>query len=144
MTHMPSYQISLTPTKRAAGRFIAAVRREIQKAFAEERACSGMTQAAIANALEVHRSVIHRQIVGHENLTLGRVGEIACVLGRDIVFHLVKPEECSNHFFPAPIVSCENAPPQSAGISTVPASGVVVTPISNPGMLQSPWNPQRA
>ena len=107
---MPSYQISLTPHKQAAGRFISKVRRELQKALAEEHLAHGTTQASIATALDVNRSVIHRQIVGHENLTLGRVGEIAEVLGRTIVFALVKPEECSNYH-------TESAAPASQAIT---------------------------
>ena len=83
---MPSYQISLTPHKRTAGRLVAAVRREIQKALAEEHAEHGTTQASIAAELGVNGSVIHRQIMGLENLTLGSVGEIASALGRDPLF----------------------------------------------------------
>lgn len=85
---MPSYQISLTPHKRAAGRFIAMVRREIQKALAEEQAKRGTTQASVAAELGVNRSVIHRQIMGLENLTLGTVGEIASALGREPLFSI--------------------------------------------------------
>jgi hypothetical protein len=97
MIQMPSYQISLTPTKRAAGRLIALVRREIQKALAEEHAEHGTTQASIAAALDVNRSVIHRQVMGLENMTIGRVGEIANVLGREVQFSLVKPEDGSGN-----------------------------------------------
>ena len=96
---MPSYQISLTPHKRKAGRFIAAVRREIQKALAEEHAQHGTTQASVAAELGINRSVIHRQIMGLENLTLGSVGEIASALGRDPLF-LMPPQSAasrSNH-----------------------------------------------
>jgi hypothetical protein len=71
-------------------------RRELQKAIVEE----GVTQASIASELDVNRSVIHRQIVGYENLGVGRVGEIASVLGRVPFFRLLKPAECSNYFVP--------------------------------------------
>jgi len=64
------------------------VRREIQKALAEEQVKTGITQASIANDLGVNRSVIHRQIMGLENLTLGTVGEIASALGRDPQFSM--------------------------------------------------------
>jgi hypothetical protein len=95
---MQSYQISLTLHERAAGRFISTVRREIQKALAEEHAAHGATQASLAAALNVNRSVIHRQIMGFENLTLGTVGALASALNRDIEFHLC-PVECTggNH-----------------------------------------------
>jgi hypothetical protein len=88
---MQSYQISLTLHKRLAGRFISLVRREIQKALAEEGSSRGVTQASIAAELGVNRSVIHRQIMGLENLTLSSVGEIASVLGREPLFSLLKP-----------------------------------------------------
>jgi hypothetical protein len=97
---MQSYQISLTPPKRAAGRFIALVRREIQKALAEEHAANGTTQASVASALGVNRSVIHRQIMGFDNLTIGTVGEISHALGRQITFALVKSEEASVGNYP--------------------------------------------
>lgn len=87
---MAKFRISLTPAKRTAGRFSASVRRELQKALAEEHQTRGLTQAGIAAELGVNRSVIHRQIVGHENMTIGRVGEIAGVLGREPSFSLPK------------------------------------------------------
>jgi ribosome-binding protein aMBF1 (putative translation factor) len=62
---MQSYQILLSTPRRAAGRFIATVRREIQKALAEEHASNGITQASIAAALNVNRSVIHRVFSGN-------------------------------------------------------------------------------
>lgn len=34
---MLSFQLSITPSKSAAGRFISLVRRELQKAFTEEQ-----------------------------------------------------------------------------------------------------------
>jgi hypothetical protein len=87
---MAKFRIALTPAKRTAGRFAATVRRELQKALAEEHKSRGLTQAGIAFELGVNRSVIHRQIVGHENMTIGRVGEIAGVLGREPNFSLPK------------------------------------------------------
>ena len=99
---MQSYQISLTPHKRAAGRFIAKVRREIQKAFVEEQAKNGTTQAGIAAELGVNRSVVHRQIMGFENLTLGTVGEIASVLGREPLFSLPPLSTSGSNHAPVP------------------------------------------
>lgn len=79
---MPSFQITLTPSKRAAGRFVLKVRRQLQKAFADESARRGLTQAAIADAIGVHRSVINRELRGNKDITLGRVAELAWALGR--------------------------------------------------------------
>jgi transcriptional regulator with XRE-family HTH domain len=79
---MPSFQITVSPNRRAAARFIETVRRMLQKAFVEENRKSGITQSDIARKIGVHRSVISRELRGYENLTLGRVAELAWALGR--------------------------------------------------------------
>lgn len=88
---MTSFQISITPNKRAAARFVTNVRRAIQKALAEENAKSGVTQSDLARAIGVHRSVINREIRGQKDLTLGRVAELAWAMGRKPFFELEKP-----------------------------------------------------
>ena len=88
---MTSFQISLTPSRRAAARFVTRVRREVQKALAEENAKTGITQSEIARKIGVHRSVIHREIRGNEDLTLGRLAELAWALGRQPLFLLREP-----------------------------------------------------
>lgn len=85
---MPSFQITVTPSRRTAARFVTSVRRAIQKALAEERVKSGITQSQIARAIGVHRSVINREINGYKDLTLGRVAELAWALGRKPLFSL--------------------------------------------------------
>jgi transcriptional regulator with XRE-family HTH domain len=87
---MSSFQITITPSKRAAGRFVSKVRRAIQKALAEEEQAQGTTQSDIARSIGVNRSVISREIRGHKDLTLGRVGEIAWALRRMPSFELLK------------------------------------------------------
>jgi transcriptional regulator with XRE-family HTH domain len=77
-----SLRISLSPSKRAAGRFINRVRRGLQKALAEEEKSKGLKQAEIARKIGVHRSVIHRQLNGYEDMTMGRVAELAWAMGR--------------------------------------------------------------
>ena len=88
---MPSFQITLSPTKRAAGRFVYGVRRKLQKAYAEEQKKRGLTQTAIAAEIGVHRSVINRELRGAKDITLGRVAELAAALGRTAVIEF--PEE---------------------------------------------------
>ena len=88
---MQSSQIALAPSRRAAGRFIAKVRRKILEALVEEHAASGMTQSDIARVINVHRSVINRELRGRKDITLGRVAELAFALGRAPSFELVKP-----------------------------------------------------
>src|SRR3569832_2852442 len=87
---MTSFQITISPTRRAAARFIATVRRAIQQALVEEYKDRGLTQADIARVLKVHRSVINREIRGDKDLTRGRIGELAHALGRDPTFSLPK------------------------------------------------------
>src|SRR5665811_218708 len=76
-----SFQITLTPSRRAAGRFIAHVRRSFQRLLAEEKARAGISQSDIARMIGVHRSVINREIRGKKDITLGRVAELAWALG---------------------------------------------------------------
>jgi plasmid maintenance system antidote protein VapI len=89
---MESFQISITPTRRAATRFIAKVRRSLLKALVEENELSGLTQTDVANTIGVHRSVVNRELRGMKDMTLGRVAELAFSIGREIEFELVKPE----------------------------------------------------
>jgi DNA-binding transcriptional regulator YdaS (Cro superfamily) len=85
---MPSFQISVSPSRRQAARFVGRVRRSIQKALAEENAKTGLTQSDMARAIGVHRSVINREIRGMKDLTLGRVAELAYAMGRRPRFEL--------------------------------------------------------
>lgn len=85
---MPSFQITIEPNRRAAARFVSKVRRTIQKAFAEEQKKRGLSQADIARAIGVNRSVINRELKGFKDITLGRVAELAWVLDRVPSFDL--------------------------------------------------------
>lgn len=85
---MSSFQISLTPSKKAAARYVTAVRRALQKALTEENKKSGLTQTEIARAIGVHRSVINRELRGQKNITLSRVAELAWALNRNPNFVL--------------------------------------------------------
>jgi len=88
---MTSYRFSISPKSRTVGRFLGRVRRELQRAFAEEKRARNLTQAEIARALGVDRAVVNRQLMGTENIGLRRVAEFAWVLGRDLHFSLEKP-----------------------------------------------------
>lgn len=90
---MTSFQIAISPSKRAAGRFISKVRRALQRALVEEQAITGINQSAVAEAIGVHRSVVSRELNGRQDITLGRVAELAWAMGREIEFQLVKPEQ---------------------------------------------------
>ena len=97
---MTSLQISISPSKRAAGRFVSRVRRAIQKAMAEENDKRGLTQSDVARALGVHRSVISREINGFADLTLSRAAELAWALGRKPSFDLLEPVAIQNTNLP--------------------------------------------
>jgi hypothetical protein len=85
---MPSFQTSTKPSRRAAARFVTGVRRKILKALEEEQQKRGLKQTDIARAIEVHRSVINRELRGKKDLTLGRVAELAWAMKRVPTFDL--------------------------------------------------------
>lgn len=84
---MPSSQIALTAPKRAAARFIVMVRRKLLQALVDEGA-RGLNQSQIAQTIGVHRSVINRELRGVQDITLGRIGELAHAMGRRPIFEL--------------------------------------------------------
>lgn len=103
---MTSFQITISPTRRSAARFIASVRRAIQQALVEEYKERGLTQSDIARIIKVHRSVINREIRGDKDLTLGRIGELAHALGRHPSFSLPKKKlRDGANVTPPPIVT---------------------------------------
>jgi predicted transcriptional regulator len=79
---MTSFRIGLDSRRRAVGRFVGGVRRELQRAFLEEKAEVGLTQSGLARILGVNRSVVSRQLQGRENLTLETVAEYAWAMRR--------------------------------------------------------------
>lgn len=88
---MSSYVFDIGEKARKVSRFIGEVRSELQNALSEEKAYRKLTQQDIATLIGVNRSVINRQLIGRENLTLRSVAELAWALGRDIEFRLHKP-----------------------------------------------------
>jgi DNA-binding CsgD family transcriptional regulator len=87
---MPSFQITLTPNRRAAARFIGQVRRALQKAYIEEQTARGLSQSEIARALKVHRSVINRELKGLRDISVGRVAELSWAMGRKPLLSLTQ------------------------------------------------------
>lgn len=85
---MTSFQLSVSPHRRAAARFVDDVQRSIQKAFAQS---PDISQTDIANALGVHRSVINRQLRGTREMSLSRAAELSCIMGYAPIFTLEKP-----------------------------------------------------
>jgi plasmid maintenance system antidote protein VapI len=87
---MNLYLYDIGERARRAGRFIGHVRAELQKAWLLEKASRNITQQQIATVLDVDRSVINRQLMGYENLTLRSVAGLAWALGWEPVFYLQK------------------------------------------------------
>lgn len=116
---MTSFQISVSPSRRAAARFVMQVRRAFQKALAEEARASGLTQAEIARRLSVHRSVISRELMGTKDITLGRVGELASAMGRQPTFELPRIGVVDGSNAPRPQFIYTNTP-TSSGMGCIP------------------------
>src|SRR6266853_2331417 len=105
---MTSYQITISPSRRAGVRYIGKVRRAIQQALMED----GITQSELARKLGVHRSVISREIRGEKDLTLSRVGELAYEMGRRADFAMPKRAVAHGTNIPTKI-EIENPPASS-------------------------------
>lgn len=116
---MLSFQISITPHRRAATRFIGKVRRSLLKALAEENAARGLTQSDIARVVDVHRSVINRELRGYKDITLGRVAELAFAMGRTPEFALPKAATKAGSNIPAPVIPTTVLQPLKTSNSTV-------------------------
>ena len=102
---MNLYTFDIGEKARAVGRFIGEVRAELQMALAEEKQSRKLTQQKIATMIGTDRSVINRQLMGYENLTLRRVAELAWAMGWEIVFQLKKPQADAQKLVFTPIKS---------------------------------------
>ena len=78
---MISYVYDIGERARSVSRFISDTRSELQNILMAEKESRNLTQQAIAQKLGVNRSVINRQFMGQENLTLRTIGELAWALG---------------------------------------------------------------
>ena len=90
---MSLFQTGVGPSRRAGNRFISAVRRALQTAFAEEAKKNGLSQAELARRRGVNRSVVTRELRGVENMTLRSVAEAAWAMGRVAKLEIVAPAQ---------------------------------------------------
>jgi hypothetical protein len=87
---MNLYVFDIGEPARKVSRFIGQVRAELRRALVSEKASRKLSQQQIATMIGTSRSVINREIMGLENLTLRRVAELAWALDWEIVFYLRK------------------------------------------------------
>lgn len=107
---MISYLFDIGERGRKVARFVGHVRAELQKALAAEKKSRKLTQQQIATAIGTNRSVINREIMGYENLTVRRVAELAWALGWEIDFKLRKPDTTPQVLtLPTPIRSLQQS-----------------------------------
>lgn len=95
---MPSFQFDIGNRSRTVGRFIGHVRSELQRAFLVEKATRKLSFQGLASLLNINRSVVHRQIMGVENMTLRSVAELAWAMGWEPAFSLKKQQTTGNYF----------------------------------------------
>lgn len=88
---MTSFQFDIGSRARNAGRFIGRVRNELLKALSERKKDGKLSQQELAKKLEVHRSLINRQLSGEANLTLRSLADLAWAMDMEISFELKKP-----------------------------------------------------
>jgi len=67
---------------------IGRVRSELLQALAEEKTAAGLLPQALAQKLDVPRSLLDGQLFGSKGLTLRALADIAWALDRDVVFEL--------------------------------------------------------
>ena len=88
---MTSFQFDIGSRARNAGRFIGRVRDELVKALSERKKDEKLSQQELAKKLEVHRSLVNRQLSGEANLTLRSLADLAWAMDMEISFELKKP-----------------------------------------------------
>ncbi len=86
-----SFQFDIGSRARNAGRFIGRVRNELLRALSERKREGKLSQQALARKLDVHRSLINRQLSGEANLTLRSLADLAWAMDMEIWFELKKP-----------------------------------------------------
>ncbi len=98
---MDSYVFDIGERARKISRFVGRVRLELQRALTAEKRARKLSQQTIATMIGVNRSVINRQLMGTENLTIRRVAELAWAMGWEIDFKLRKAGDSKKQMMPA-------------------------------------------
>ena len=120
---MTSYVFDIGEKTRKASRFISHVRSELQRALVEEKTARKLTQQSIAEKISVNRSVVNRQFMGEENLTLRSVAELAWAMGWEPSFFLKKREMAPTNNYECAFRAVVQA--SSAGSIAIPADSQI-------------------
>jgi transcriptional regulator with XRE-family HTH domain len=91
LIRVTSFQFDVGSRARNAGRFIGRVRDELLKALSDRKKDGKLTQQELARKLDVHRSLVNRQLAGEANLTLRSLADLAWAMDMEIAFELKKP-----------------------------------------------------
>jgi hypothetical protein len=89
---MPSLEYKIDELASVSARFLSDVRDELQRALFTEKKERKVTQQAIADKLGVNRSVVNRQFMGLENITVKRAAELLWAIGWEPHFEARKRE----------------------------------------------------
>lgn len=106
-----SFSVKISAKDRATGRFMSRVHRALIKAVNQAKADKQISQAQIAEAMGVDKSVVSRILNGEGNLTLKTIGDISWAVGLRPEFRFEKI---------APIVDVTSNHPAMAAPAFVP------------------------
>jgi hypothetical protein len=87
---MPLFEYELDEKSEAGSDFITRVNEELQRALFSEKRERKVSQQAIADKLNVNRSVVNRRFLGLENLTARTIAETLWAIGWEPFFEARK------------------------------------------------------
>jgi transcriptional regulator with XRE-family HTH domain len=108
---MTSFVFDIGEKSRRVSRQLGQLRSDLQDAFLAEKKSRRLTQQAIAESLNVNRSVINRQLKGTENITARSAIELAWAMGWDTRFEVFKPQAIAGQNEPMDASQMEHAEP---------------------------------
>jgi len=109
---MNSFVFDIGDRSRRVSRVLGKLRSDLQTAFVTEKKTRKITQQEIAKSLNVNRSVVNRQLIGKENLTVKSAVELAWAMGWETKIEVYKPDNSisSNEVTAERIVHAESLP----------------------------------
>jgi hypothetical protein len=109
---MNSFVFDIGERSRRVSRVLGKLRSDLQTALVTEKKIRKITQQEIAKSLNVNRSVVNRQLIGKENLTVKSAVELAWAMGWETKIEIYKPDNSisSNEATAEQIVHAETFP----------------------------------